>query len=154
MSLARKMLQLFSAEIIYQQQDQTREFIVSLPVLRLARVLVVDDNPDFISLLQRFTAGSRYEIYGLKGIDNLSEHIVENQPAAIIMDIMMPKVDGWELLKAIRHDRQTKNIPVIICTILPQESLAIALGANDFLPKPVTQESLQKVLARWVVLQA
>jgi len=153
-NLTRQMLQLFLAEIIYQQQDHIQEFIVSFPILRLARVLVVDDNPDFIALLQRFTAGSRYEIYGLKGNDNLSEHILENQPAAIILDIMMPKIDGWELLKTIRNARKTKNIPVIICTILPQENLAIALGATDFLLKPVTQESLQNVLARWVPLQA
>jgi len=63
-----------------------------------------------------------------------------------LLDVMLPGVDGWELLGRLREHPQLKGLPVIVSTILPQESLAMALGAAAFLCKPVTQEAFLQTL--------
>ena len=68
------------------------------------------------------------------------------QPAVILLDVMMHNVDGWQLLSELRHEPATSSIPVIVCTILPVEGMALSLGANAFLQKPVTQQQLLKAL--------
>ncbi len=61
---------------------------------------------------------------------------------------MMPGVDGWEILARLRQHPLTGNLPVIVCTILPERELALALGAAGFLPKPVTRQALLGALRR------
>jgi len=60
----------------------------------------------------------------------------------IILDIMMPKMDGWEVLQSLKLDEETKTIPVIICSAWGEPELAKSLGAVEFLRKPVTQRDL------------
>jgi len=72
----------------------------------------------------------------------------EIRPAAIIVDIMLPGVDGWELLGRLRENPKLGSVPVIISTILPYEQLASALGAAEFLPKPVSRKVLLSALDR------
>jgi CheY-like chemotaxis protein len=54
--------------------------------------------------------------------------------------VMMPNVDGWELLGRLRQHPSTADIPVLVCTILPQETLALSLGASAFVRKPITRQ--------------
>jgi CheY-like chemotaxis protein len=68
------------------------------------------------------------------------------QPAVILLDVMMHNVDGWQILSELRHMPATTAIPVVICTILPVEELALSLGANAFLQKPVTRHLFLKTL--------
>ena len=72
----------------------------------------------------------------------------ELSPAIIVLDVMMPEQDGWTLLGQLRVHPQTRDIPVIIYTILAQEELALALGAADFIRKPVSQGAFLQLLAR------
>jgi CheY-like chemotaxis protein len=62
---------------------------------------------------------------------------------------MLPGLDDWEMLGRLREHPQTHGVPVIICTILPQEQLALALGAAAFLRKPVRREQLLAKLDQW-----
>ena len=62
------------------------------------------------------------------------------------MDLMMPGVDGWEVLNQIRENPLTNAIPVVVVSILPQESLALTLGANAFLQKPINQNDFLNLL--------
>jgi Amt family ammonium transporter len=72
------------------------------------------------------------------------------QPRAILLDIMMPGLDGWELLERLREHPRTGGVPVIVCSIVPQESLARLLGAADYIRKPVTRRALLAALDRHV----
>jgi CheY-like chemotaxis protein len=152
-AVANSLLNFFGAKGFFYPGERSC-YSLSLPVFQRTRVLVIDDNPDFFQLMQRYTTGTSYEILGIKTHENLTEQILAHNPSLIILDIMMPGVDGWELLRQIRANSATQNIPVIISTILPQENLAIALGASDFLQKPITQDSLRAVLERWAPSQA
>ena len=147
--IARRLLQMFSAHVQMLWDEQEKGFLIRLPVLQRTFVLVIDDNHDFFELLQRYLTGSAYEIIGLKILKDPIEQIAALMPGIIILDIMMPGIDGWELLKSIKTNAAICDIPVVISTILPQKSLALALGADDFLQKPITQTALLAVLDRW-----
>ncbi len=64
----------------------------------------------------------------------------------ILLDVMMQHVDGWQVLSDLRQEPTTSHIPVIICTILPVEGMALSLGANAFLQKPVSQQQFLHAL--------
>jgi CheY-like chemotaxis protein len=70
------------------------------------------------------------------------------QPAAIITDIMMPTINGWEVLRALKNDKETAGIPVIILSIIEQKTVGFYLGAADYLVKPINREALLKALER------
>ncbi len=70
----------------------------------------------------------------------------DNKPAAILMDIMLPGADGWGALDLLKRDARTKDIPVVVQTVLDEENFAYALGAAGFLKKPITAANLREAL--------
>jgi Amt family ammonium transporter len=68
------------------------------------------------------------------------------EPDAIVLDIMMPEMDGWELLQRLRAHPKTQEIPVVICSVINDPDLARSLGASFFLPKPVSRRAVLDVL--------
>jgi len=70
------------------------------------------------------------------------------------VDVMMPGVDGWELLGRLRQHPLTGHIPIVVCTVLTQEELALSLGASDFLPKPVARQAFLEALDRQLLTAA
>ena len=113
-----------------------------------AIVLVVDDNADWLELVQRYAAGSRYQVVTTRSPETARDSAGKLQPSLIILDVMMHNVDGWQVLSELRHDPATSHIPVVVCTILPLEEMALALSANAFLQKPVSQQQFLQVLNR------
>jgi len=65
-----------------------------------------------------------------------------------VLDVMMPGIDGWEVLTRLRAHPTMANTALIVCTVLPQEELALAMGADGFLQKPVTREAFLAMLER------
>lgn len=125
-----------------------RASLARLMLFTLGRVnvLVVDDNADSVQLLQRYASGTRYNVTGISEPEH-ALHLAEKLgPHIIILDVMMPDVDGWELLSQLRQHPPTSHIPIIIHTILPQETLARALGASAFMRKPVTRDQFVQAL--------
>lgn len=119
-----------------------------LPVAGYFPVLVVDDNNDTLALLARYLSGTPYRFVGVADPKTAVSLAVETRPAAIILDVMLPGVDGWELLSQLREHPQLAAVPCLISTILPYGELADALGAAAFLPKPVSREALLAALDR------
>lgn len=109
-------------------------------------VLVIDDNVDTQQLFQRYLGGTRFDLVCVSDPELALLQAAEMQPEVIVLDVMLPGTDGWEVLGRLREHPQTRDIPVVICTILPQEKLALALGAAAFLQKPFTRDSLSAVL--------
>jgi CheY-like chemotaxis protein len=117
-----------------------------LPALEQFPVLVVDDNEDSLQLVKRFAAGTRYNLACTRDTDSIFALVENIHPRIIVLDIMMPKENGWIVLGRLRQHPLTAEIPVIISTILPQEKLALSLGASAFLKKPVTRQTLLHAL--------
>ncbi len=113
---------------------------LALPATGGIDVLVVDDNIEIIELLVRYAAGTRYRLVGIQEPAEAVEMAIYLNAEIIILDVMMPRVDGWELLGRLRQHPQTADIPVIILSILAQDELARSLGARALVLKPVTQE--------------
>ncbi len=112
-------------------------------------IMVVDDNQDVIDMFQRFLAAGRYRVIGASSAQEALTLARTTQPSLIMLDVMMPGHDGWEALQSLKHNPETGDIPVIICSILNERELAFSLGADDYVQKPVTQQELLALLSRW-----
>jgi CheY-like chemotaxis protein len=123
---------------------------LTLPALNQLTVLAIDDNLDTLQLMERYTAGTRYRLIGCQDPDRIASMVETHAPQVIILDVMMPKVDGWKLLGRLRQHPATEDIPVVICTVLTQEKLARSLGAAGYLRKPLSRQDLLATLNRQV----
>lgn len=119
---------------------------LTLPVAQQLGVLVIDDNVDTLQLYQRYLAGTRYTFVGERDPKQALALAQDLKPKAIVLDVMLPRIDGWEMLGRLREHPATKRIPVIVCSILPNERLALTLGAAGFLRKPVSRGALIEAL--------
>ncbi len=131
-----------------EEADGTRRFELALPALRQTTVLVIDDNPDVVLLFRRFLAGTHFRFVQARTPRTALDLARELHPDAITLDVMMPSLDGWQVLQELRSDPVIAEIPVIVCSILPERTLALSLGVADFLAKPVTPTSLRAALDR------
>jgi CheY-like chemotaxis protein len=113
------------------------------------RLLVIDDNEGFEDLFRRYLVGRDWEVIGARNGAQARELIPQVHPTVIMLDVLMPQEDGWELLMALQRDQATRAIPIIVCSVINQPQVAIALGAAACLPKPVRPQALLRVLAPW-----
>ena len=127
-------------------EDEAFSFRLKLPTVNQITVLAIDDNPDTLQLLQRYTAGTRYHLLGESDPKRCLALAEAISPDIILLDVMLQDLDGWELLGRFRAHPQLGDRPVIVCTILPQRDLALSLGAAGFLSKPVSQRQLLSAL--------
>jgi len=134
--------------------DQGR-FLASLvlPATEWVPILVVDDNPDTLQLMERYVWGTRYQLITTRDPEEAPCLIEQNRVQAVVLDVMMPGTDGWRLLHQLRQRSATAEVPIIVCTVLAQEELALSLGANDFLRKPVSRSTFIAALDRQVSRQ-
>ncbi len=112
-------------------------------------VLVVDDEPAQRDLLTRFLERQGFAVRsaadGQAGLA-LARVI---RPTAILLDVEMPRMDGWSMLHAIRADPELAETPVVMVSVLHEESLGFALGATDYVTKPVDWEHLKEIIDRF-----
>ena len=112
-------------------------------------VLVIDDDPRVHDLLRRSLAkeGFRVEV-ALTGEEGL---ILARklQPEAITLDVMMPGMDGWAVLAALKADPQIADIPVVMLTIVDDQNIGVSLGAAEYLTKPIDRDGLAAVLKKY-----
>ncbi len=105
----------------------------------MARILVVDDSEDVRLALATILEDAGYEIIEASDGSQVPDMISEHRPDLILLDVAMPKVDGFETLRIIKADKETSEIPVLMVTAKgrPEDlSLARSLGARDFISKP------------------
>ncbi len=99
-------------------------------------------------LFERYLAPQHYEVIHAHNGKQALQLIEEKQPDAITLDVMMPNVDGWQVLRMLAGKPATARIPVIICSVLQEPDLAFSLGARAYLKKPVDRQELIATLAR------
>ena len=92
------------------------------------------------------------QVIGVHEPDQVLSLARQLQPQAITLDVMMPTIDGWEVLQMLQTDPETQHIPVIVCSVWDEPELASSLGAAGFLKKPITQKDLLSALARLKLL--
>jgi signal transduction histidine kinase/CheY-like chemotaxis protein len=112
-------------------------------------VLIVDDDPRAAALLSLYLGrgGYRSEIAS-NGVE-ATVKAVDLRPFAITLDIDLPRIDGWEVLRTLKQDERVRDIPVVIVSIVDDEQLGYALGAVDYFVKPVDRQALLARLDRF-----
>ncbi|MFM8423823.1 MAG: GAF domain-containing protein, partial [Chloroflexota bacterium] len=100
-------------------------------------VLVIDDDPDAVYLLRENLGPDEFEIIGARNGIRGHEKARELKPDAILLDILMPDKDGWQVLHDLKNDPTTTNIPIILLTIVDKKALGMRLGAAAYLLKPL-----------------
>jgi CheY-like chemotaxis protein len=111
-------------------------------------VLVIDDDPDVIELLRENLAEAGYRVVGARDGDEGVGKAREIRPDSIVLDIVMPRKDGWQVLHELKADPATRDIPIVLLSVVDQRSLGYRLGAADYLVKPFEREALLAALAR------
>jgi CheY-like chemotaxis protein len=111
-------------------------------------VLVIDDDPDVIYLLRENLTEAGYHVVGAASGEEGLQKARKLRPFAITLDILMPQQDGWQMLHELKTDALTRNIPIIVLSIVDNKELAYRLGAFDCLLKPLDREVMLATLAR------
>lgn len=149
LAIAERLAVISGDRLEYRPADnQTQTACLMLPLAGQIPVLVVDDNADSLRLFERYLVNSPYRFSGTRDPEQVLTLAESVRPQIIVLDVTLPVVDGWEILGRLREHPETRHIPVIICTILPQEELAAMLGAAGFIRKPVTRDRLLLELDR------
>ena len=111
-------------------------------------VLAIDDDPQVIALYERYLTGQGYHVVALTEPARAKERVKELKPFAVTLDIMMPNIDGWTVLTELKSDPTTRDVPIIICSVVEQTDKGFNLGAADYLLKPIVEEDLVHSLDR------
>jgi CheY-like chemotaxis protein len=113
-------------------------------------VLIVEDDRSSADLLQVYLEGAGYTVAvardGVEGLD-LARGL---EPAVVIVDILLPKLNGWELIAQLKADPATAAVPVVIVSMIDEQGAGFALGADEYLVKPVDRAQLLDVLSRYL----
>jgi signal transduction histidine kinase/CheY-like chemotaxis protein len=115
----------------------------------VVQILSIDDDPDVIEILRQYLVPEGYSIVGALSGDEGIALAMSMKPALITLDIMMPKKDGWQVLRELKANPQTKDIPVIIHSIVDNRPLAMSLGAVDVMTKPTDPKRLLTLVQKF-----
>ncbi len=143
-----ELVRLFDGRLTQSVGPAHLDLRVMLPICEQWPVLAIDDNPDILQLFQRYVTGTRYQVVPASTPGEAFELMEMRAPRMIVVDVMMPRMDGWDLLRKLRSHPVAGRLPIIVCTIMNQPELAYALGASAFLRKPVTQAAFLETLNR------
>jgi signal transduction histidine kinase/DNA-binding response OmpR family regulator len=166
--ISRKFCQMMGGDIaVTSEPGKGTKFVVDLPTVVVEPnteptaprpaspsvaqklILVIDDDQDSAEILKRNLIKSGYEvIVANSGAEGLAL-ARQRKPSAITLDVMMPGMDGWSVLTALKSDPAVSAIPVIMVTMLQDRQFGFALGAAEFLTKPVNHDKLREVLAKY-----
>jgi len=119
---------------------------VSAP-MTITRVLIVDDNQDCIAVLRNMLVSQGFEVMAVQSAAEALDYLAESVPDVMLLDLMMPEMDGFELLQRVRDANATARMPVIILSAKTNDDdvmLGYQYGADYYLTKPFTSEQVRR----------
>jgi len=114
-----------------------------------ATILVVDDDPAALDLLSMSLGKEGYRVIPARSGEEALQQARLHRPRVITLDVLMPHMDGWSVLMALKADPALRDIPVIMVTVLKERGMAFSLGAAEFMTKPVDRAGLAAMLQRY-----
>jgi len=137
--------------VLVVSEEQPRAFAseVAETPNKLNKVLIIDDDVASREVIARFLAKEGFSPVSASTGKQGLRLAKELRPAAITLDAMMPGMDGWTVLAALKADPETAEIPVVMLSILDNQDLGFALGASDYLTKPIDSDRLARVLKKY-----
>lgn len=123
---------------------------LSLPRHRRPVVLVIDDDPAMPRIIERYLALQPAQVIGCRSTDDVMRLARQHKPAVILLDILMPQRDGWEVLQELKADPETYHLNVAVCSIWDERDLALTLGADAFFQKPIDRAALLEYIGAFI----
>ncbi len=151
--LAQQIAQISGCHLHLSADARGFDAALTVPAIANIPVLAIDDSEDTLQLLQRHLTNTRYRLMIAQTLQDGLQLAEVCPPALILLDVMMPLIDGWEGLRRLQQHPRLADIPIIVCTILPQQELAMLLGASSFLHKPFTRAQLIELLDQQIGLR-
>lgn len=127
---------------VRRQGDALVSVQLLFPKAEGALVYVVDDDALLLQLFERYLASEGYQYKGYRNATKALEAVRTDRPSAMILDVMMRDTDGWQLLQTLHADPDLAQVPVIVCSVLDEVDLAMSLGAQGYIRKPVSQQQV------------
>lgn len=155
LSICKQLINMHGGEIWVESQEGVgSKFHFTLPMYPREGensesdkiILAIDDDPQVISLYERYLHPQGYQVVPLTDATRAVEKVKQLKPFAITLDIMMPGIEGWTVLDALKSDPDTRHYPVIICSIIEDLEKGFNLGASDYLVKPILEEDIVNAL--------
>jgi signal transduction histidine kinase/CheY-like chemotaxis protein len=115
----------------------------------MGTILVIDNDPTVHDLLKRSLTKEGFRVESALGGGTALQIARELRPTAITLDVVMPDMSGWDVLEALKTDPELADIPVIMLTIIDDKNKGFALGASDYLTKPIDRNRLVSILKRY-----
>lgn len=144
----RLLIELMDADTAYEQSTET-QLTVNLNIPMSQRtVLIVEDNDDVVALFRYYLRQQPYRVLTAVEEKKAIDLARDTQPDLIILDILLPGHDGFDILQNLKNHWKTRDIPVVVCSVLDTSELMFSLGADDFLKKPPKQDEFLSVLKR------
>jgi adenylate cyclase len=141
----------FTVQILAELPDAAAATPRTLPASAAnSMVLVIDDDPTVRRLIRRHLEAEGFEVVLANGGREGLALAARLKPAAITLDVLMPEMDGWDVLRTLKADAALSNIPVIMATVVDDRNKGYALGAVDYVMKPFDRRRLQTVLRLFV----
>ena len=119
-------------------------------VTNQGKILVIDDDSTARRLLTRVLENQGYQVITADSGEQGIALAKSEKPALITCDILMPNIDGWEVLQCLKDDPDTASIPVVMVSMVDDGKKGVALGAVEHLRKPVDREQLRKIISKYV----
>jgi CheY-like chemotaxis protein len=114
---------------------------------RLPAALIVEDDMTCVYLWQRYMKKSGFRTISTQEGKGALDMARREKPDLVVLDVMLPDIDGWEVLQALKADPSTCEIPVLICSALREEKRSMAKGADGYLQKPILYEDFLEALS-------
>lgn len=119
----------------------------------MAKVMVVDDAMSDLKLMESILRGAGYQVVSYGDGEGLEEKVVAERPDVLLLDVVMPRRNGYDVLRSLKKDADTKSTPVVLVSSKNQasdETWGRRQGADDYLGKPFTPEQLVGMVRRFV----
>ncbi|MFQ5974020.1 MAG: response regulator, partial [Alphaproteobacteria bacterium] len=132
-----------------REGDDDADSEAAQPAARGNTVLVVDDDPNSRDVMRRFLAKEGFDVVTASDGEAGLRLARELKPSVITLDVLMPGLDGWGVLNILQAEPELSDIPVVMLTIVDEKNKGYALGASDYMTKPIDRDRLRRILDKY-----
>ena len=139
---ASRLFDLAGGRLGVRPAGEAQTLAAELPRHQRPVVMVIDDDPAMHRIIERYLALRPVQVVSCRSTDDVLGNARKTRPALILLDILMPKRDGWEVLQELKADPETYHLNLAVCSIWDERDLALTLGADAFFQKPIDRAAL------------